>query len=117
MTLDYACKYSTSLVYVIVNLAVFIPAQATTWQTAGIKILRGSSALYTDVGYGVGHYTDSANDRFMHNIAVSVATSPANTNSQTYKVQGAKLQGSSYADFNNASYHGSARITVMEIAQ
>ena len=117
MTLDYACKYSTSLVYVIVNLAVFIPQQATAWQGAGIKILRGSTALYTDVGYGVGHYTDSANDRFMHNIAVTATTSPSNTSSQTYKVQGAKLQGSSYADFNNPGYHGSGRITVMEIAQ
>jgi len=117
MTLDYACKYSTSIVYIIVHVHVFIPQQATTWQSAGIKILRGSSALYTDAGYGVGHYTDSANDRFMHNIAVQAATSPSNTSSQTYKVQGAKLQGSSYADFNNASYSGGGRITVMEIAQ
>ena len=117
MTLDYACKYSTSLVYVIVNLHVFIPQQAAAWQTAGIKILRGSSALYTDVGYGVGHFTDSANDRVMHNIAIQVATAPGNTNSQTYKVQGAKLQGSSYADFNNGAYSNGGRITVMEIAQ
>ena len=117
MTLDYACKYSTSIVYIIVHAHVFIPQQATAWQSAGIKILRGSSALYTDVGYGVGHYTDSANDRFMHNIAVSTATSPGSTSSQTYKVQGAKLQGSSYADFNNSGYGGGGRITVMEIAQ
>ena len=117
MTLNYACKYSTSIVYIIVHVHVFIPQQATTWQTAGIKVLRGSTMLYQDVGYGVGHYTDSANDRFMHNIAVQAATNPNNTSSHTYKVQGAKLQGSSYADFNNASYSGGGRITVMEIAQ
>ena len=117
MTLNYACKYSTSLVYIIVHVQVFIPQQQQSWQSAGIKILRGSTALYTDVGYGVGHYTDSANDRFMHNIAVQAATTPGDTNSQTYKVQGAKLQGSSYADFNNSSYSGGGRITVMEIAQ
>ena len=117
MTLDYACKYSTSIVYVIVHAHVFIPQQQQNWQGAGIKILRGSTALYTDVGYGVGHYTDSANDRFMHNISVSTATSPGNTSSQTYKVQGAKLQGTSYADFNNGSYSAGGRITVMEIAQ
>ena len=62
MTLDYACKVANSLVYVIVHVQVFIPQQATAWQTAGIKILRGSTALYTDVGYGSGHYTDSSND-------------------------------------------------------
>jgi len=117
MTLNYACKRSTSIVYIIVNVHVFIPQQATTWQAAGIKILRGSSALYTDVGYGVGHYTDSANDRFMQYISVQAATSPSNTSSQTYKVQGAKLQGSGSADFNNSSYGGGGRITVMEIAQ
>ena len=117
MTLNYACKYSTSLVYVVVNVHVFIPQQAATWQSAGIKILRGSTSLYADVGYGVGHFTDSANDRFMHNIAVQVATSPGDTNSQTYKVQGAKLQGTSYADFNQSGYGGGGRITVMEIAQ
>ena len=117
MTLDYACKHSTSIVYIIVHVHVFIPQQATTWQSAGIKILRGSSALYTDAGYGVGHYTDSANDRFMQNIAVQAATSPSNTSSQTYKVQGAKLQGSGSADFNNSGYGGGGRITVMEIAQ
>ena len=117
MTLDYACKYSTSIVYVVVNVHVFIPQQATTWQSAGIKILRGSSALYTDVAYGVGHYTDSANDRFMHNIAIQAATTPGDTNSQTYKVQGSKLQGTSYADFNNGGYSNGGRITVMEIAQ
>ena len=55
--------------------------------------------------------------RDRHNIAVQAATEPGNTSSQTYKVQGAKLQGSSYADFNNASYSGGGRITVMEIAQ
>ena len=117
MTLNYACKHSTSIVYIIVNVHVFIPQQATAWVGAGIKILRGSTALYTDVGYGVGHYTDSANDRFMHNISVQVATSPGNTNSQTYKVQGAKLTGANTADFNNPSYSGGGRITVMEIAQ
>ena len=117
MTLNYACKYSTSLVYIIVHVQVFIPQQQQSWQSAGIKILRGSTALYTDVGYGVGHYTDSANDRFMHNIAVQAATTPGDTNSQTYKVQGAKLQGTSYADFNNPGYSGGGRITVMEIAQ
>ena len=117
MTLNYACKYSTSVVYVVVHVQVFIPQQQQNWQAAGIKILRGSTALYADVGYGVGHYTDSANDRVMHNIAVSTATSPGDTNSQTYKVQGAKLQGTSYADFNNGAYSGGGRITVMEIAQ
>ena len=54
--------------HVIVHVHVFIPQQATTWQGAGIKILRGSTALYADAGYGVGHYTDSANNRFMKNI-------------------------------------------------
>ena len=117
MTLDYACKVASSLVYVIVHVQIFIPQQATAWQTAGIKILRGSTALYTDVGYGSGHYTDSSNDRFMHFISVTTATSPGDTSSQTYKVQGAKLRGTSYADFNNASYGAGGRITVMEIAQ
>ena len=117
ITLNYACKYSNSIVYVIVHAHVFIPQQATHWQGAGIKILRGSTMLYQDVSYGVGHYTDSANDRFMHNISVSTATEPSSTSSQTYKVQGAKLQGTSYADFNNGGYGGGGRITVMEIAQ
>ena len=117
ITLDYACKYSNSIVYVIVHAHVFIPQQQQNWQGAGIKILRGSTMLYQDVGYGVGHYTDSANDRFMHNISVSTATEPSSTSSQTYKVQGAKLTGTSYADFNNAGYGGGGRITVMEIAQ
>ena len=117
MTLDYACKYSNSIVYIIVHVHVFIPQQATAWQTAGIKILRGSTMLYQDVSYGVGHYTDSANNRFMQYISVQAATSPTNTSSQTYKVQGAKLQGSGSADFNNSGYGGGGRITVMEIAQ
>ena len=117
MTLNYACKYSDSIVYVIVNVHVFIPQQATNWQAAGIKILRGSDSLYADSGYGVGHYTDGANDRFMYNISVQAASAPGNTNSLTYKVQGKKFQGTGSADFNNSSYGGGGRITVMEIAQ
>ena len=116
-TLDYACKVASSIVYVIVHVHVFIPQQATAWQGAGIKILRGSTALYTDAGYGVGHYTDSANNRFMMNISVTTATEPGDTSSHTYKVQGAKLQGTGNADFNNSGYGGGGRITVMEIAQ
>ena len=118
MTLDYACKVSNSLLYVIVHVHVFIPQQATTWQGAGIKILRGSTALYADAGYGVGHYTDSANNRFMKNISITTATFPGNTTIQTYKVQGNHIQGGSGSvDFNNSSYGGGGRITVMEIAQ
>ena len=117
MTLDYACKVANSLVYVLVHVHVFIPQQATAWQGAGIKILRASTALYTDVGYGVGHYTDSANNRFMHNVSVTAATEPGDTSSHTYKVQGAKLKGSGDCDFNNSGYGGGGRITVMEIAQ
>ena len=118
MTLDYACKVSNSLVYVIVHVHVFIPQQASTWQSAGIKILRGSTALYTDAGYGVGHNANNANDRSMNNISITAATFPGNTTSQTYKVQGSHMQGSSGSvDFNNSGYSGGGRITVMEIAQ
>jgi hypothetical protein len=117
MSLSYACKHSDSIVYVIVNVHLFIPQQATAWQSAGIQILRDSSALYYDSGYGVGHYTDSANDRFMTNISVQAASAPGNTNAFTYKVQGKKFQGTGSADFNNSSYGGGGRIVVMEIAQ
>ena len=119
MTLNYACKHSTSIVYIIVHVHVFIPQQATNWQTVGLKILKGSTTIYTDGSgtAGTGHYTDSANDRFMQYISVQAAHAPSDTNSHTYKVQGAKLQGSNSADFNNSSYGGGGRITVMEIAQ
>jgi hypothetical protein len=119
MTLDYACKYSTSIVYILVHVHVFIPQQATNWQTVGLKILKGSTSLYTDGSgtAGTGHYTDSANNRFMEYISIQAAHAPADTNSHTYKVQGAKLVGSNAADFNNGSYGGGGRITVMEIAQ
>ena len=119
MTLNYACKHSTSIVYIIVHVHVFIPQQATNWQTVGLKILKGSTTLYTDGSgtAGTGHYTDSANDRFMQYISVQAAHAPTDTNSHTYKVQGAKLVGSNAADFNNGAYGGGGRITVMEIAQ
>ena len=117
MTLNYACKYSNSLVYVIVHVHVFIPQQVTAWESAGIRILRESTPIYTDSGYGVGGYTDSANDRFMHNISVTAATFPSNTTSQTYKVQGSHTAGTNSVDFNNSGYGGGGRITVMEIAQ
>jgi len=119
MTLNYACKHSTSIVYIIVHVHVFIPQQATAWQTVGLKILKGSTTLYTDGSgtAGTGHYTDSANNRFMEYISVQAAHAPTDTNSHTYKVQGAKLVGSNAADFNNGAYGGGGRITVMEIAQ
>ena len=119
MTLDYACKHSTSIVYIIVHVHVFIPQQATAWQTVGLKILKDSTTLYTDGSgtAGTGHYTDSANNRFMEYISVQAAVAPTDTNSHTYKVQGAKLTGSNNADFNNSGYGGGGRITVMEIAQ
>tara|TARA_Y100001937_G_C6971524_1_gene263511 strand:- start:135 stop:662 length:528 start_codon:yes stop_codon:yes gene_type:complete len=118
MTLDYACKVSNSIVHIFVNTHVFIPQHAATWQTASIKILRDSTALYTDTGYGTGHHTNHANDRFMSVISVQASTSPGNTNTQTYKVQGSRMSGQSGSvDFNNASYGGGGRITVMEIAQ
>ena len=119
MTLNYACKYSTSIVYIIVHVHVFIPQQATNWQTVGLKILKGGTTLYSDGSgtSGVGHYTDSANNRFMFNIAVQAAATPGDTNSHTYKVQGAKNVGSNAADFNNSTYGGGGRITLLEIAQ
>ena len=53
----------------------------------------------------------------MKYISVTTATEPGDTSSHTYKVQGAKLQGSGNCDFNNSGYSGGGRITVMEIAQ
>ena len=118
MTLDYACKVSNSIVHIFVNTHVFIPQHAATGQTASIKILRDSTALYTDTGYGTGHHTNHSNDRFMSVISVQASTSPGNTNTQTYKVQGSRMSGQSgNVDFNNSSYGGGGSITVMEIAQ
>ena len=118
ISLSYACKYSTSILYFMFNTQVFIPQQTSAWQSAGTRILKGSSTvLITESGYGSGHYTDSSNDRFMHHMVLSTAHSPASTSSETYKVQVAKLQGSDYADFQNSGYGAGSRLTVMEIAQ
>ena len=122
ITLSYAPKYSTSILYFNIHLHAFFGQYQNNWATVGCKLINTTDSviLFQDVGYGTGKYSTDANDREMSYIGFNGAYSPNSASSKTYAVQVAKLAGGGSGagmDVNNPSYGGGGRITVMEIAQ
>ena len=122
ITLSYAPKYSTSILYFNIHIHAFFGQYQNNWASIGVKLINATDnvTLLTDVGYGTAKYSTDANDREMAYINFDAAYSPNSTSSKTYNVQVAKLTGSgagSGMDVNNPSYGSGGRITVLEIAQ
>ena len=94
----------------------------SVWGSCGIRLLRGSTPLYSDSdafngGYGTGINAANAADRIMTRDAFTYLDSPNSTSQLTYKVQGCELQdrGTSQVWFN--AYGAPGTIMAMEIAQ
>ena len=122
ITLSYAPKYSTSILYFNVHIHAFFGQYQNNWASIGVKLINttDSAVIFQDVGYGTGKWSSDLSDREMGYINFNGAYSPNSTSSKTYTVQVAKLTGSgagSGMDVNNPSYGGGGRLTVMEIAQ
>lgn len=122
ITLSYAPKYSTSILYFNIHLHCFFGQYQNNWASVGVKLINttDSAVIFQDVGYGTGKYSTDANDREMSYIGFNTAYTPNSTSSKTYTVQVAKLAGGgsgSGMDINNPGYGGGGRLTVMEIAQ
>ena len=95
---------------------------ASAWGSCGIRLLRGSTPLFSDSdafngGYGTGINAANASDRIMTRDTFTYLDSPSSTSQLTYKVQGCELQdrGNSQVWFN--AYGAPGTIMAMEIAQ
>ena len=94
----------------------------SVWGSCGIRLLRGSTAIYSDSdafngAYGTGINAANAADRIMTRDAFTYLDSPATTSQLSYKIQGCELhdRGTSQVWFN--AYGAPGTIMAMEIAQ
>ena len=120
MTITYSAKYSTSVLLFLVSYHVFIHQQTgQAWGTAGVKLINStdSATVIADAGYGIGANISGNDDRMMLRGAFEKEYDVNSTDSKTYKLQGARLQGSGTMSFNHSSYGMGGSITVLEIAQ
>ena len=119
-TVSITPKSSSSKIYVSWNIHVYAQYEnPQNWVAACVRVLRDTTEIYSDLanGYSYGHNLEGATSRTMGWISNDYHDSPSSTSSITYKIQGTR----SHSDdgliyFNNPSYAGGGRITVMEIA-
>jgi len=118
-------KFSTSKIFVMVNLSVRIKDHNTSYANSGLEILRGSTQLQTLAAdnsgpFEVGFYDTSGSGgevcvRYTNNIV----DSPSTTSATTYSVKG-KIYGNNGATLTinqGDTTYGQSSIILMEIAQ
>ena len=118
-SIAFTPKASNSLLWLFWTYHFFNAEDtAGTWRGADSRLLAGSTAIYTGGSYGQSFNFADANDRYMDYISHQHVHTLTSASAVTYKIQVSKVQGDdNNAVFNNASYGGGGRFTIMEIAQ
>jgi hypothetical protein len=107
---------TSSKILVMVTNHIYVTAWSTNdFRGAFVKVLRGTTSIHEDVGYGESSVFEHDSDRYMTYSTFQLLDSPNTTSATTYKVQGAS-RVSDVIVFNNTNYGAGGAITLMEIA-
>jgi len=107
---------TSSKILVMVTNHIYVTAWSTNdFRGAFVKVLRGTTSIHEDVGYGESSVFEHDSDRYMTYSTFQLLDSPNTTSATTYKVQG-KSRVSDVIVFNNTNYGAGGAITLMEIA-
>lgn len=106
---------SSKILVMVTNHIYITNYVSNVWRGCLIKLLRDTTTIHDDNGYGESTYFDHNDDRLMTYSTFQLLDSPATTSATTYKLQG-KSKVSTAVSFNNTSYGGGGAITLMEVA-
>lgn len=118
-SLSITPKFSTSLILISIQNHYFhTNLSADNWRGALIEVKRDSTSLETDAGrFGEANIFEGNSEQAMGYSTRFIYDTPSTTNSVSYEVFGASIEGRVAVQFNNTSYGVGGKIHLMEIAQ